>query len=135
MEKYEQQISVINSRILIPMKVNDKVEYFLADTGAHVSLIDSNKAKKLKFKLQAKMAGQITGVGGEGGEIWRCKNLEVEFDGIKLYQFLATDLSSIVDSIKRDTDYEIVGVLSLPQMQQLGWIIDTKAGKIYYQKD
>ena len=135
MRRYEQQVSVVKDRLLIPLKVNGKVVYFLADTGAQVQLIDSNQAKELGFELQVKMSGTLTGVNGTGGEVWRTKNLDVEFDGKKLYQFLATDLSAINKSIKEDTDYEIAGILSLKQMQDMGWIIDTKNAKIYYDDE
>lgn len=133
MENYEQQISVVNNRLLLPVKVNGKSVYFLVDTGAAVPLIDINQADKLKFKLKSKLPGTITGIGGEGGEVWHVKDLDVDFHGQKIYQFLATDITSVKDSIKKATDYDIVGIISLQQMQQLGWIIDTAAGKVYFK--
>ncbi len=133
MENYEQQISVVNNRLLLPVKVNGKSVYFLVDTGAAVPLIDIDQADKLNFKLTTKLSGTITGIGGEGGEVWHTKNLDVDFHGHKIYQFLATDISSVKKSIKKATDYDIVGIISLQQMQQLGWIIDTAAGKVYFK--
>lgn len=133
MENYEQQISVVNNRLLLPVKVNGKSVYFLVDTGASVPLIDVNQADKLGFKTATKLPTTITGIGGEGGDVYRAKNLDVDFHGHKIYQFLATDLSSVKNSIKRATDYDIVGIISLQQMQQLGWIIDTAAGKVYFK--
>lgn len=133
MENYEQQISVVNNRLLLPVKVNGKSVYFLIDTGAAVPLIDIDQADKLNFKLTTKLSGTITGIGGEGGEVWHTKNLDVDFHGHKIYQFLATDISSVKKSIKKATDYDIIGIISLQQMQQLGWIIDTAAGKVYFK--
>lgn len=135
MGNYEQQISVVDNRLLLPIKVNDKVVYFLIDTGAAVPLVDSNQAKALGFKLGSKLSGTVTGIGGEGGEVYHTKDLDVDFHGQKIYQFLATDLSGIRASIKKATDYDIVGIISLKQMQQLGWIIDTAAGKIYFKEN
>lgn len=133
--EFDQQVSVTDRRLLIPLKLNSKVVYFLADTGASLSLIDSTQAKQLGFELQAKMSNAITGIGGSTGEIWRVKNLEVEFNNNKIYQFLATDISNVRDSIKKETGYDIAGILGLPQMKELGWIIDVANSKIYYDDE
>lgn len=135
MKEYTHTICVTNNRLLVPIKVNNKVVYFLVDTGSQVPLIDSTQADKLGFKIRRKMETTLTGVNGEGGDVYFLDNLDVDFEGKKLYQFLGTDLSSIRNSIKKDTDYDIAGILSLKQMQDLGWIIDTATGKIYYKED
>lgn len=135
MKEYTHTICVTNDRLLVPIKVNNKSVYFLVDTGSQVPLIDYNQIDDLGIKLRRKMNGTLTGINGTGGEVWMPEPVDVDFEGNKLYQFLVTDLSSIVKSIKKDTDYTIAGILSLQQMQQLGWIIDTKTGKIYYKED
>lgn len=133
MKQFDQQVSVTDKRILIPMKLNGKVVYFLADTGASLSLVDSSQVKELGFGLRSKLSSTIVGAGGETGDVWHVKDLEVEFNGNKIYQFLATDLSGVRESIKRETDYDIAGIIGLPQMKELGWIIDTENSKIYYE--
>lgn len=133
--EFDQQVSVTDKRLLIPMKLNGKVVYFLADTGASLSLVDSSQADNLKFDLRNKLSGTITGAGGETGEVWHIKNLEVEFQGKKIYQFLATDLTDINDSIKKETGYKVAGILGLPQMKELGWIIDVVNSKVYYEDE
>ena len=133
--EFDQQVSVTDKRLLIPMKLNGKVVYFLADTGASLSLVDSSQADNLKFDLRNKLSGTITGAGGETGEVWHIKNLEVEFQGKKIYQFLATDLTDINDSIKKETGYKVEGILGLPQMKELGWIIDVVNSKVYYEDE
>lgn len=133
MENIKQiSVSVTDKRILVPMKLNGKVVYFLADTGASLSMLDSTQAEDLNFGLRSKIGGTIVGSGGESAEVWHIKNVEVEFEGKKLYQFLAQDLSGVVDSIKKETDYKIAGIIGLPDMKALGWIIDTTNGRIYY---
>lgn len=131
--EFDQQVSVTDKRLLIPLKLNSKVVYFLADTGASLSLVDSSQVDDLKFGLRNKLSGTITGAGGETGEVWHVKDLEVEFDGKKIYQFLATDISNVRESIKKETGYTIAGILGLPQMKELGWIIDVANSKIYYE--
>lgn len=133
--EFDQQVSVTDKRLLIPLKLSGKVVYFLADTGASLSLVDSTQADDLKFSLRNKLSGTITGAGGSTGDVWHVKDLEVEFDGKKIYQFLATDISNVRDSIKKETDYKIAGILGLPQMKELGWIIDVANSKIYYEDE
>lgn len=134
-KQFDQQVSVTDKRLLIPMKLNGKVVYFLADTGASLSLVDSSQADNLNFKLKSKLNGTIVGAGGETNNVWHVKDLEVDFNGKKVYQFLATDLTNINNSIKKETDYKVAGVLGLPEMKQLGWIIDVEHSKIYYEED
>lgn len=133
--EFDQQVSVTDKRLLIPLKLNGKVVYFLADTGASLSLVDSSQADDLKFGLRNKLSGTITGAGGETGEVWHIEDLEVEFDGKKIYQFLATDISNVRESIKEETGYTVAGILGLPQMKELGWIIDVVNSKVYYEDE
>lgn len=130
--KFDQQISVIDKRILIPVKVNGKSVYFLVDTGASVALVDITKENELGFKLGKKLAGGIVGAGGEIAEVYHVKNLDVDFNGHKIYQFVATNIDTVKQSIKRETDYEIFGILCLEQMKQLGMVIDTANNIVYY---
>lgn len=135
MKEYTYTICVTNDRLLVPIKVNNKSVYFLVDTGSQVPLIDYTQREELGIEVASEMQTTLTGVNGEGGKVYRPKAIDVDFEGNKLYQFLLTDLSAIRKSIKRDTDYDIAGILSLKQMQDLGWIIDTATGKIYYKED
>lgn len=134
MEKLDQQISVVNNRLLLPIKVNSKSVYFLVDTGASIALVDITKQKELKFKLGSQLAGGLVGAGGEINEVYHVKDLDVDFNGHKIFQFVATNIDGVKASIKRETDYEIFGILSLKQMQDLGMIIDTASGNVYFKE-
>lgn len=134
MEKLDQQISVVNNRLLIPLKVNGKSVYFLVDTGASVALVDITKTKELGFKLGNKLSSTIVGAGGQAEDVYYVKDLEVDLNGHKIYQFVATNIDSIKESIKKNTDYDIFGILCLKQMQDLGMIIDTSSGNIYFKE-
>lgn len=130
----DSQISVVNNRLLIPIKVNGKSVYFLVDTGASIALVDITKQKELGFKLGSRLAGTIVGAGGETEDVYHVKNLDVDFNGHKIYQFVATNIDAVKASIKRATDYDIFGILSLKQMQDLGMIIDTASGNVYFKQ-
>ena len=130
----DSQISVVNNRLLIPVKVNGKSVYFLIDTGASIALVDITKQKDLKFKLGTKLQGTIVGAGGEAGDVYHVKDMDVDFNGHKIYQFVATNIDGIKKSIKAATDYEIFGIISLKQMQDLNMVIDTTSGNIYFKQ-
>lgn len=134
MKQYDEQMSVSNERLLIPIKVNGKVVYFLIDTGASVALVDIKQIDKLKFKLGRKLASGLVGAGGEISEVYHTKDLDVDLNGHKMFQFVATDISSVKESIKRETDYEIFGILGLQQMKQVGMIIDVFENKVYFNQ-
>lgn len=134
MEKLDQQISVVNNRLLLPLKVNGKSVYFLVDTGASIALVDITKTKELGYKLGSKLSSTIVGAGGEASDVYHTKDLDVDLNGHKLYQFVATNIDNIKKSIKQNTNYEIFGILSLKQMQDIGMIIDTASGNIYFKE-
>lgn len=133
MERLDQQISVVNNRLLLPLKVNNKSVYFLVDTGASIALVDITKVKQLGFKLGSKLSSTIVGAGGQTEDAYHVKDLDVDLNGHKIYQFVATNIDAVKESIKKATDYEIFGILSLKQMQDLGMIIDTASGNIYFK--
>jgi len=66
--------------------------------------------------------------------VYHTKDLDVDLNGHKMFQFVATDLSSVKESIKGETDYEIFGILGLQQMKQVGMIIDVFENKVYFNQ-
>lgn len=129
----DSQISVVDNRPLIPIKVNGKSVYFLIDTGASIALVDIKKQKQLGFTLGSKLAGTIVGAGGETSEAYHVKKLDVDLNGNKIYQFVATDIDNIKASIKNSTGYDIFGIISYKQMKDLNMIIDTTTGIIQFK--
>ena len=112
-----------NKRLIIECKVNDKYAYFLLDTGATVGLIHYNKHKEYDLKVGKRFNGTLVGAGGEMSNIRYCDTF-VEFEGKKIPQFLLADISSVIKSIKKETNIEILGIISLPQMRITGIGID-----------
>lgn len=115
--------SETDKRIIIEGLVNDKVAYFLMDTGASVSLIDKNQKNDYDLKPGVKYSGTIIGAGGSVATPRVCNTFA--YIGNKTFsQFLMTDLSDIVDSIEHETGIRILGIIGLPQMKFNGIIID-----------
>lgn len=103
-------------RLIVEGQVNGKSAYFLIDTGASVGLIDKEKKKKYGLKEGFSYHGTLIGAGGEMKNVRHCDTF-VEFQGKKIPQFLLADIGNIVESIKRETGIEILGIISLPQMK------------------
>jgi hypothetical protein len=80
------------------------------------------------------LSGTIVGAGGETSDVYHVKDLDVDLNGHKIYQFVATNIDDVKRSIKRATGYDIFGIISYSQMKQLNMIIDTKTGNIYFDE-
>ncbi len=121
--------SISEKRLIIEVKVNDKKAYFLIDTGASIGLIDNNKRKKFDLSVGREYNGTLVGAGGEMRNVRHC-NTFVEFENKIIPQFLLTDISGVVESIKRETGIEIIGIISLPQMKMANLSIDCNDNEI-----
>jgi predicted aspartyl protease len=115
--------SLSSKRILIEGTVNGKKAIFLIDTGATVSLIDKNKTKTFGLVRGNRYNGKLIGAGGDIETTYVC-NTFVDIHGKTIAQFLLSDISNIVDSIRRETGYEILGIIGLPQLSFAGIQLD-----------
>ena len=119
-------------RLIVEGQVNGKSAYFLIDTGASVGLIDKEKKKKYGLKEGFRYHGTLIGAGGEMKNVRHCDTF-VEFQGKKIPQFLLADIGNIVESIKRETGIEILGIISLPQMSIIGMNIDVNSNEVWLE--
>lgn len=113
-----------DKRLIIEGLVNGKVADFLLDTGASVALINKDKIRDYGLKVGKKFNGTLVGIGGEMRNIKYC-NTFVNIGGKDVSQFLIADISGVVESIKRETGIEILGIISLSQMKFFGINIDS----------
>lgn len=111
-------------RLIVEALVNGRAAHFLIDTGASVGLMDYGQRKDYGLDVGRKYDGTIVGAGGEMRGVRHC-NTFVDFGGKQVPQFLLADISPVVDSIRRETGLEILGIMSLPQMKMTGIQIDT----------
>lgn len=110
-------------RLIIEGIVNGKTANFLIDTGASVGLIDDTQVKKYGLSIGKMFNGTLVGAGGEMRNVRYC-NTFANVGGKDIPQFLLADIDGVVDSIKRETGIEILGIISLPQMKIIGMNID-----------
>lgn len=111
-------------RLIVEGLVNGRAAHFLIDTGASVGLMDYGQRKGYGLDVGRKYGGTIVGAGGEMCGVRYC-NTFVDFGGKQVPQFLLADISPVVESIRRETGLEILGIMSLPQMKMTGIQIDT----------
>ena len=119
----EQIKSLSDKRLIVECDVNGKKGNFLIDTGAMVTLIDRSKVKKFGLLTGRCYPGTLVGAGGEIKDVYYC-NTFAYLAGKTIPQFLLADISQVLDSIKRETGLEILGIISLPQMKMAGIQID-----------
>jgi hypothetical protein len=76
-----------------------------------------------------KYHGEIVGGGGKLLKVRYCLT-NIKLAERMIPQFLLTDITNIVNSIKRETGIEILGIISLPQMKVCGISIDCNDNEI-----
>ena len=118
-----------DKRLIVEGKVNDKHTYFLIDTGATIGLIDSDKIKKYDLEKGKSYHGTLVGAGGEINNVYYC-NTFVNIEDRVIPQFLLANIHEVVESIKRQTGMEILGIIGLPQMKMANISIDCNDNEI-----
>ena len=124
--------SISEKRLIIEAEVNGKSAFFLLDSGASIALIDEDKKKEYDLKVGRKYSGTIVGAGGTMRNVRHCDTF-VYFEGKPITQFLLADISNVVESIKRETGVEILGIISLPQMAQIGMNLDINSLEVWLE--
>lgn len=113
-----------DSRPLVEVEINGRSAVMLVDTGSSSGLIDINQMDDYGFSLMAKTDIEISSIGGKRCESYRVRDLWVRLEGISIYQFLATDISLIAESIHKETGYRISGIIGYKQIRNTKIKID-----------
>lgn len=121
---------VTDKRPIIEVLINGNKAYMLVDTGASIGVIDSRVLGKYGVGKGSAMAGSVTGVGGRQEDVCHTKNCTVDVGGVKLYQFVTFNLSSVADSISRETGIDIAGIIGTTQIKMSEMKIDLDNGYI-----
>lgn len=119
-----------DSRPLVEVEINGRPAVMLVDTGSSSGLIDINQMDDYGFSLMAKTDIEISSIGGKRCESYRVRDLWVRLEGIDIYQFLATDISLIAESIYKETGYRISGIIGYDQIKNAEIKIDASNNQI-----
>lgn len=120
---------VSSVRPIVKGVINSKEAYFLLDTGTNVALLDLSQMDYFQLDKSNKCINKIIGAGGVAEENYFCTN-KVIIGNHNLYGFILTDLSNIISHIQEETNLKILGVISYPQMQIMGMVINCKNNEL-----
>lgn len=121
---------VTDKRPIIEVTINGRKAYMLVDTGASIGVIDSLRLDEYGVGMGSSLGGTVTGVGGSQEEVRHTKNCTVDVGGVKMYQFVTFNLSSVSDSIERETGIKISGIIGTTQIKMSEMKIDLDNGYI-----
>jgi predicted aspartyl protease len=116
-------------RLIVQGTVNGKIAYFLIDSGASVGMMDYDQRKDYDLAVGRRFNGTIIGAGGEMRNVKHCDTF-VHIKDRVIPQFLLADIGGVVESIKKETGIEILGIISLPQMKMVGLSLDCNDNEI-----
>lgn len=119
-----------DSRPLVEVEINGRPAVMLVDTGSSTGLIDINQMDEYGFSLMAKTDMVIISIAEKQCESYRVRDLWVRLEGIAIYQFLATDISLVVESIYKETGYRISGIIGYDQIKNAEIKIDASNNQI-----
>ena len=111
-----------DKRLIIQGHINDKRAYMLIDTGATVGMFHKKAVKSYKI-VTSNHSVNLVGAGGAFTAY--VSNTPFLLADKPIYQFVVSDISDVVNSIKRQTGIEIAGIIGLNQMKMMGISIDT----------
>ena len=105
--------------------LNGKPAYFIMDSGASLSVLDSDQSKDYGFNVYADSEdGMVAGYGGTT-QMESASNVNIEIGGVKFIgDYKSQDISNIVSAISKDLGIHISGIIGSDIMSNLGIIID-----------
>ena len=118
---------------IVQAEINGKKGYFLVDTGADISIINSTDLKKYKL-IQSKTYGsnkRAIGFNGDQETVMRVKNVDVQFNNQFNHKtFYSMNIGLIVRTIEAKTGLKISGILGSDWLMKYHCIIDYNQRRI-----
>lgn len=118
---------------LIQMKLNGKVQFWIVDTGANMSLLDekfySEHQDDVTFLRSVDM--NLHGVSGSTTYTSSYVLGYLGKDGYFAQQFLTSDLTSVRRSVKSSTGYDVAGILGADYLERYAFTVDFYNRSVY----
>lgn len=116
---------------IIAGTLNGKKAYFMLDTGASISVLDTNQAKDYMFSIIGDSGVEITGIGSNRSESKEIgKSLIKVGEKTLTEEFIGKDLRDVVRAVSSGSGYNIVGIIGTNNIWRNNWVLDFKRGKI-----
>jgi predicted aspartyl protease len=111
--------------LMLKCQLNGKPAYFLIDTGASFTVLNSKSAKSFGFDVLERKGLQTTGFGGSTSAVQITIGADIEFKNKKLSMgFLAQDLTKMIRLIQSSTKVRIVGIIGTDLLKRYGCRVD-----------
>ena len=113
---------------VIPVQVGEYALYFIIDTGATLSLLDSSVADRLGDLAKTNnMNSFILGIDGKHREAGHTATLSFQIDQSSLtHTFVCESLFESLIKIEIESDIQVHGILGTDFLIENKWIIDFK---------
>ena len=123
---YQVKIKSLQSKPIVELTLNGKRAYFIIDTGADVSVINSSVAEQYDFELVKDYSqNSARGFAGQEHKFLKVKKALVMLDSVQMRtDFFAFDLDQLSRSIEERTSYRIVGIIGADLLMRYGFVID-----------
>ena len=114
------------NRPLIDVEINGVKAAMLIDTGSSINIICTSKLSKFggSDKAIKNYAKTISGV----RTVYTIKNVNVNVKNRNASTFYSVDIEASCKSIEAETGIEVVGILGVPAIKELGMVIDLRRG-------
>ena len=113
-----------DSRPLVEVEINGRPAVMLVDTGSSVSVIDINQLDDYGASMGRSAGITLRGIGDKADVVY-VRDAIVSAKGVLMHQFVAYDLSGIIEAIYITTEIRIAGIIGYPQIRQAEMIIDS----------
>lgn len=113
-----------DSRPLVEVEINGRPAVMLVDTGSSVGVIHTGDLSAYGISVYKSMNRGIIGVNSDNYIGYYIRNANVNIHGVRLYQFIAYDISAIKESIRYETGKDIVGIIGYDQIRSSEMMID-----------
>lgn len=111
--------------------LNGKKAYFMLDTGASISVLDTNQSKDYMFSIIGDSDVEITGIGSNRSESKEIGKSLVKVGESTLKEtFIGKDLRDVVRAVSSGSGYNIVGIIGTNNIWRNSWVLDFKRSKI-----
>lgn len=92
--------------------LNGKKAYFLLDTGASVSILDLKKSSEYGVGIGNTEDIGVAGYGGATSDITELTNVDLRFGTERMKdKFSGKDIGYLIEVIRKNTGFEIVGIV------------------------
>ena len=123
------EIFNLHKKPIIEATLNGKKAFFLLDTGSDLTLLNKEEIDKYGFKIfmRENESHAAVGIGGMTNEITSAYKVHLELGSTRIItNYLAFDMSELVNAIDKSSGVEISGIIGSDAMKRYGIIIDYK---------